>query len=153
MSEAMSEKWQEKIFLKGPRPYIWIALVGLLLYWQVIFFSFTQFDDQILILDRVQFLKNLSNFFLIFRQSVFTTLARPDSYYRPILTLSFMVNSLWGGASPYIYYLTNVIFHLAASSLLFSLLARLNYPRSLCLFFSLRPSRPVPVGCVDPGQE
>lgn len=143
MEKTSNGEWQDQIFLRGPRPYLWIIFTGILLHWQVIFFSFTQFDDKILILDRVPFFKNISNFFLIFRQSVFATLPRPDSYYRPLLTLSFMANSLWGGASPYVYYITNIAIHLAACCLLFLLLARLKYPKSSCLFFSL-------IFCVHP---
>jgi hypothetical protein len=41
----------EKIFLKGRRPYFWIVLLVFLIYFQTLFFNFTYFDDDLLILN------------------------------------------------------------------------------------------------------
>lgn len=124
----------EVLFLKTWRPYTWIILIGFLLYLKTLFFDFTYLDDNVLILDNYRFLSNLSNIFQAFKEDVF--FSRSDAYYRPILTISFILNAQIGGVSPFVYHFTNIIIHLLASCLFFLLLIKLKCKRGLALFFS-----------------
>ncbi|MFH1230981.1 MAG: tetratricopeptide repeat protein [Planctomycetota bacterium] len=125
----------EDIFLKTWHPYVWIASLGFLLYFQAVLFDFAYFDDDKLIIEPYNFLKNISNIFETFRQDVFG--AEVGIYYRPLLTISFMLDAQISGLAPWMYHLSNIIIHIIASSLLFVLLARLKYSKKLSLFFAL----------------
>ncbi|HNW44295.1 MAG TPA: tetratricopeptide repeat protein [Elusimicrobiales bacterium] len=114
-----------------------IALIGGLLYAASLHFGFTCMDDDILILDQQSFLRNAGNFFEAFRHDVFFMPQGAGSYYRPLLTLSFMLDAQFGGAGPFVYHLTNVLLHLLASVLLFRLLLKLRYRQTPAFFFAL----------------
>ncbi len=124
-----------KIFFKKSYPYLLIIAVGFLLYCHTLRFGFTYLDDNLLILDNQYFLKHLSNIITAFKEDVF--FSNSDAYYRPILTLSFMLDAQLGGASAFMYHLSNILMHLAASCLVFLVLIKLEYKRMPALFFSL----------------
>ena len=123
----------ERIFLKSWRPYLWIVLAGFLLYFKTLFYDLTYLDDNVWVLDYQWFLKNFSNSLQVFR--------RPDIvsglFYRPLLNLSFIISAQMSGSSPFAYHLTNILIHLLAASLFFSLLNKLNYSRELSFLSSL----------------
>lgn len=127
--------WEE-VFLKGWRPYAWLCAVGFVLYFQILFFDFTYFDDHTLIINNQYFIGQLSNIIQSFKEDVFR---RPygEAYYRPILTISFILDAQLGVLSPVMYHLSNIIMHLIASCLVFRFLLKLKYRKDLSLFFSL----------------
>ncbi len=127
--------WQG-VLLESWHPYAWIFFWGFLIYLQTLFFNFTYLDDNLLILKNFPFISNLSNIAEAFKKDIFL---QPfgGSYYRPLVTLSFMLDAQIGGNAPFIYHLTNVILHLLVACLLFLFLLRLRYPKELALFFSL----------------
>jgi hypothetical protein len=129
--------WLKSLFLKSWRPYAWIAFLGFALYAKTIFFDFTYLDDNVLILDNINFLSNLGNIPLVFKQEVFHILHTSASYYRPILTLSFMLDAKIGGDHAWIYHLDNVVLHLIASLLVFKTLISLKYRRSISLLAAI----------------
>ena len=114
-----------------------IALAGCLLYAASLRFGFSYMDDEILILDRLNFLSNTGNVLEAFRQDVFLQPRGTLAFYRPLLTLSFMLDAQLGGAAPFFYHLTNVLLHLAASVLVFRVLLKLKYGTAPAFFFSL----------------
>lgn len=126
------------------RPYAAIVTVGSALYFKTLFFGFTYLDDNVLILKNFHFLSSLSNLPQAFRQDVFHALHGGAAYYRPILVVSFMLDT-WLGRSggPFIYHFTNVVIHLAASCLAFLFLTKLGITRRfaflLALFFTVHP--------------
>lgn len=111
-------------------------LFSFLLYLPSLFFDFSYFDDNVLILDKLFFLKNLANFFRIFSQDVFYS-SSFGSYYRPILILSFMFDAQISGKSPFFYHLSNVLYHLIASFLLYLFLKKLKIEERIAFFVSL----------------
>ncbi len=119
------------------KPLALICLVGFLLYLPTLFFNFTYLDDNVLILDNFPFLSNLGNIFQAFRMEVFHVLHASAAYYRPLLTISFILDANLGGQAPFIYHLTNVLIHLLASCLLYTLFIKLNYQKTLAFFLSL----------------
>ncbi len=114
-----------------------IALAGCLLYAASLRFGFTYQDDDVLILERLNFLRNSGNILAAFRHDVFFQLRGIGAYYRPLLTLSFMLDARLGGAAPFVYHLTNLLLHLLASFLLFRLLIKMKYNRTPAFYFSL----------------
>jgi hypothetical protein len=131
------ESWLDRVFLKSFRPYLWLVGIGFLLYSKALFFGFSFLDDNVLILQNYGFIGDLSNFLQAFRQDVFGALQNADAYYRPLLTVSLMLDARLGGALPFIYHFSNVIIHLLAVCLLFVLLTKLEYGRGPVFFFSL----------------
>ncbi len=127
----------EKIFSKNYIPFLIIAGLGFILYFQAFFFDFSYLDDNVLVLGNQAFLANLGNIFASFSTDVFHLFNHSAFYYRPILTISFMFDYQFGGASPFMYHFTNVLLHLGAACLLFIFLKKLNYKKELSLFFSL----------------
>jgi len=138
----------ERIFLAGRRPFFWIAIVGFVIYFQVVFFGFHYFDDNAIILENFPFIKNLSNFFMPF----FEKIPPAPGYYRPLYAASFIIDAQLGGTSPVVYHLTNVFWHVIASCLVFLVISKLNYPRILAFFssliFTVHPALSLAVGVI-----
>ncbi len=102
-----------------------IAWVSFLVYLPSLFFGFTYFDDNVLVLENQNFLTNWTNFLAAFNREVFHVFGGGAGYYRPILTLSFMWDALWGGASPFMYHLTNILLHVIVSCLVYIVLGEI----------------------------
>jgi Tfp pilus assembly protein PilF len=80
---------------------------------------------------------NPSNIVTVFREEAFHALRRSPGFYRPFLMLSLMLDARLSGISSYGYHFTNVLIHLLAACLVFRLLIKLGYARTLSTFFSL----------------
>ena len=126
--------WQENI-LGGFQPYLLIAMVIFLIYFQTLFFDFSYLDDNSLILDNAGFIGNLGNFFQAFREDVFLSFA--DAYYRPIMTISLMLDAQFSGTHPFFFHFSNLAIHILAACLVFSVLAQMKYRRDVSLFLAL----------------
>lgn len=125
----MKSKWIKKILL--------IFVLGFAVYFPSLFFDFTYFDDQVLILENLSFLKKLSNFWRVFGGEVFHPYQSFGFYYRPILTLSFMIDARFSAASPFFYHFSNIIYHLIASFLLFLFLKKISKKENLSFILTL----------------
>ena len=117
-----SEKKQEspaiaKIFLFS----IIILATGISVYISTVSFDYVYCDDHVFVLDNYAFNSDLSNVLTSFKKTLGT------SFYRPILTISYIINANIGGRDPNIYHITNVIIHLLGSLLVFFTLLRLGY--------------------------
>ncbi|HAH32372.1 MAG TPA: hypothetical protein DCL44_08675 [Elusimicrobia bacterium] len=122
-------------FLNSNKPFIWICFTGFLLYFRTVFFNFSYLDDNTL-LDKFDFVSNLSNLPAFFKGDVFNS-HLGGAYYRPIITVVSMLDTLWGGKNPGAYHFTNVILHLFVCSLVFRVLVKLNYKRTVSFFYAL----------------
>lgn len=126
-----------ELFLGGARPYLLIVLIGLLLYSSAAFFGLSYLDDNILILENYGFISKLSNIAEAFKQDVFHVLHEYDAAYRPLLTVSFIIDTQLDKILGLGYHFTNIIFHLVQSCLVFLLFLKLKYSRSLAFSFAL----------------
>lgn len=108
-----------------------IVLIGLLIYFKSIFFEFVYLDDNSLILDNIEFLKNWSNLPQAFLKDVFQADHGLAAYYRPLLTVSFMIDALFSGADPTAYHVSNILIHLTAAVLVWKALLKLGYERRI----------------------
>lgn len=123
--------------IRGQRPYFCIALVGFLLYLRTLFFGYTYLDDNALILDNQNFLRQFSNIIPAFRMDVFQVLHSAAAYYRPLLTASLILDAHFGGVSPGFYHLTNLLIHLCVSCLVYRFLMSLECEKAAALFWAL----------------
>lgn len=127
----------KSFFLSGKRPYIFILSFGFLVYVRSLSFGFTYFDDNVLILDNLFFLRNINNFFKAFAIEVFHILHSSAAYYRPLLTISYMFDALISGNNPFFYHLTNLLIHLLNSVLVFIFLNKLKIKKDISFFWSV----------------
>lgn len=119
-------------------PYTLIALTCLLLYGQTTGFQFIGFDDQLLIQDNLKYLKSITNIADAFRHDVFYVpgYKGSEAYYRPVFTVSLMLDAQFGSTSA-IFHRTNILIHILACCTVFLLFTELGHKASLSLFFSL----------------
>lgn len=137
----------EPQFLQGRTPYFIIGLTVLALYFQTLFFGFTGFDDNLLILQNSYWLRQLTNVWQVFSRDAFMALgSTPATYffYRPLMILSFMFDAQWGALSAASLHFTNLTIHFTAAALLFIFLQKLRYKRELAflgaLVFAVHPA-------------
>ena len=120
---------------------LYIALAVLAVYFTAPGFHFIGFDDMEILKQRYFIIGDLSKIKLAFTTDAF--LGTNTSFYRPLQTLSFMLDALVGGPKPFIYHLTNLLLHIAGSLCVFWLLVSLGYHRLssllLALLFALHP--------------
>lgn len=117
--------WFQKTFTAGARPYLWLAALIFLLYAQSLSFGFTYLDDNELIIKNFPILKSF-NLERAFGDNVF--FSDKNSYYRPLLSISFMIDALFSGSGPYpgIFHFGNIVLHILASFALLVFLKKLG---------------------------
>jgi len=101
-----------------------VALVAFLLYLQTVRYDYTYLDDNNLVLDQQSLLSKPSSLYEVFSRSFFND--PTDQYYRPIVNLSFAVNTLIGGTRPFGFHLVNCLLHAFTCVFLLALLRRLR---------------------------
>ncbi len=116
--------------------YLIISLTGFFLYFKTLFFDLTYLDDNVLVLDNFQFIKRLGNIGAAFGRDAFLNTVN-TAYYRPLLTISFIINSQFSGNALWGYHLGNIILHLTAACLIYYFLKKLRYSPHLSLFLAL----------------
>ena len=119
------------------RPYLVLIILGVLVFGRTIWFGYTYFDDDLFILKHYSSISSISRCVAAFQIPYF------GQYYRPILAVSFTLDAQISGTSPWMYHCSNVLYHLIASCLTFSLLSRLHLSRMTAfiggVFFTINP--------------
>lgn len=111
---------------------------GFFLYLPSLFFDFSFFDDNVLILEHLGFLRNLTNIFNVFFTDVFGVYLKKEGfYYRPILTVSFMIDALISGTHPFFYHLSNILIHLLTTILVFLFFQKIKFEEKKAFYLSL----------------
>jgi tetratricopeptide (TPR) repeat protein len=118
-------------------PLIIAFCIPVLLYMQSLSFTFTYFDDDHLIVDNITFLSNFHNAPQSFLREAFVD-NKDGIFYRPLQTLSYMVDiQLSGGNNAWMYHLTNILLLGFISCLLFLLLRKFLIPLKVALLGTL----------------
>ena len=116
-----------------------ILLVSFVLYIRTIGFDLVQCDDDVMVLQEFSYNSQLSNLTKAFDRTFFVD----DVFYRPVLTISFIIDANIGGANIEIYRLTNILIHTISSLLLFVFLLKLKFSEIhsfvASLFFAVHP--------------
>ena len=111
-------------FCADERRFTVVAAVAFLLYAPTCRYDYTYLDDNNLVLDQKSFLSRPSSLYKVFGHSFFND--PTDQYYRPIVNLSFAVNTLLGGTRPFGFHLVNCLLHAFTCLLLLALLRGLR---------------------------
>jgi hypothetical protein len=126
-----------KSLTRGYFPLLWITLLGFLIYGQTLTYDYTYLDDHQIILNQLDRINTLSYIPKAFTEDAFHTPAGKGFYYRPLLTVSFVVDAVIGGGKFAWFHLTNILLHILATWCLFLLLAEMGYERVKSFLFSL----------------
>ncbi len=121
-------KWQ---------PILLIVIIGFLLYIPSLGYDYSYLDDNILIKDNFYKINNLSYITDAFKEGVFPGRAGADIYYRPLLTISFIIDAQFGNESLTSFHFTNILLHLISSCLIFLILLKLGIKKQLAWLLSL----------------
>ncbi len=122
------EEWIE-LLLSSWRPYLLLCILGLLVYGKSLFFGFVFFDDDTILINNYNLISGFNQLWKIFTSATFT-------YYRPMLIVSFLFDAQISQLSPWMYHLSNLMYHFAAVCLVFYILLFLQYPRKLSFLLS-----------------
>jgi len=151
MKEKIKSFNLSNVFLSSWHPYGWIALVGFSLFFKTLFFDIVHFDDEVWVYRYHWLLADWSNFLRIFLRHDLVT----GFLYRPVLAVTFMFDAHIYGTALWGYHLTNIIFHVVNTLLVFFLFQQLKYNRALAFSFSLiflvHPAMTLAVGWI-PGR-
>ncbi|MDR3609068.1 MAG: hypothetical protein P4L27_00725 [Ignavibacteriaceae bacterium] len=121
-----------------------IVLLPLIIYSHVIHYGFL-LDDETIIKDNIESLSDLHNISDAFMRDAFFREPQTSSYilYRPIQTVSYMIDASISGADPWMYHFTNLILHLFTCIALYYMLLFFNFSKATTflgtLIFSVHP--------------
>ncbi len=124
----------EHLFLAGWRPFAWIALLVVLVYGQTASFGFVGYDDDALITNNETLAFSIENLITVFSDDVMRD--QHGLFYRPVLSLSYMLDYAVGGKNPAVYHAANLLYHLLAVYALFALLLALGVRRAAAFLLS-----------------
>jgi tetratricopeptide (TPR) repeat protein len=120
---------------------LFIALAVVAVYFTAPSFKFIGFDDREILKQHYFIIGDISKIKLAFTTDAF--LGTNGSFYRPLQTVSFMLDALIGGPKPFIYHFTNLVLYIVGSLCVYWLLLTLSYQRLssllLALLFALHP--------------
>ncbi|MBK9096958.1 MAG: glycosyltransferase family 39 protein [bacterium] len=110
--------------------YPQIILFGLIIfsYTHNLWFDFTYIDDNLIVFDEYENINSLSKI-----PSSFVNGYLFDNYYRPIVMISFIIDTAIAGQSSVMYHLTNIILHIIVTLLLFKILLLLGIKETISL--------------------
>ncbi len=109
-----------------------IAVLGLTVYSVMLAGPFKALDDQFSIVENPT-IKSFANIGKIFRTGYFGD----QSYYRPLVALTFMAQYHVFGLNPFFYNLANLIIHLAAGIVVYFFISRIFRNRTAGFFTAL----------------
>lgn len=117
-------------------PYLLIGLFVGVVYFQTAFFGYTYLDDSRIIVDNWEIVGNISRVDEAFKRDAFLSTLGLE-FYRPIQTVSYMIDAQLGGKDAPVYHITNVIYHFLTCVAIYYLFLLLGFRREYSLIASL----------------
>jgi protein O-mannosyl-transferase len=119
----------------GKRRALILFLIGVGVYLSSLWNQFVWDDEQFIYKNR--FLDSFSYVGKIFTTNTIAGAGEISNYYRPLTTLSFLVDKQIWGLEPFWFHLNNVLLHAGAGILLYLLLKRLKIGEKVSFWISL----------------
>lgn len=116
--------------------YLLIVAVCSAVYYKCLFYGITNSDDEVMISNNLPFLRNVSNIFKVFTLDAFYQVRSID-LYRPLQSLSYIMDAQWGSNPVFNVHLTNLLLHIITCLVMFHLLELLDFRRRIALVGSL----------------
>ncbi len=120
----------------APFVYVLFFVFAFVIYGQVLGFYIGKFDEDLLISGNLSILKDFNNLKMAFTRDAFLSFLGVG-FYRPLQTVTFMIDAHFFHERGSIFYLTNMLLHAATCSALFYLLALLGNSRKSSFVFTL----------------
>ncbi|MCL2145227.1 MAG: hypothetical protein FWH43_07045 [Endomicrobia bacterium] len=124
----------QNIFNLGIFPYLFFLIIIFIVYAKSIMFGITELDDLTLVISQYEYLKDPYNIIDAFFKSVFNESA--DTFYRPLLTVSWIIDTIIGRGRLWVYHFFDIIYHFTAVCILFNILKNLNISRLKAFAFA-----------------
>lgn len=129
--------------LKFPFPQLVIIALNLIVYFSVLSFGVTRFDDNLLITNNIKNLSDFGNIGKAFQTDAFFQESGKGTFYRPLQTVTYMIDVHLSKDFTRSGHFTNLLLHILTCILVFSLLYNIGIRRQLGLFggliFGLHP--------------
>jgi protein O-mannosyl-transferase len=135
----LTKKKRKPVPVKRTKYYIYLLIliaIPLILNWRNIGYGFTTIDDSAIIDNNYGFLKDFNNVFKTFQKDNFMSDGGVN-YYRPVQTVSFMIDTQMNSDIRNVYHLSNIIYHILTVIVLFFLLLKLDISIDLSFYLSL----------------
>ena len=130
-NKSRDKKTAKKIFI-----YLaFLMIVPLILYFKVINYGFTGFDDTLLISANYNKINNLDNIPKAFTTDAFFT--NKTGFYRPLQTVSFMFDAQVNGEKAGAYHFSNLLLHLLIIASVFFLLIKVGFSNEISFLLAL----------------
>jgi len=127
--------WLRQLSSNKKLHWLILVILPLAIYCKAIFFSFVEVDDQQIILDHLDFFLHLKNIPAAFHTDCF--IQPIGMLYRPIQTVSFILDAQIGHNAPWMYHLSNIIIHIFTSLSIYYFLQFLEIKRTTAFVFAL----------------
>jgi protein O-mannosyl-transferase len=112
-----------------------LVFVPAILYFRIINFNYTNFDDSSFITDNYNLIGNIENIPKAFVTDAY--FSHKSNFYRPLQTISFMIDAQISGQNLSAYHITNLILFILIVITLFVLLQKLGVKREIGLLLAL----------------
>jgi tetratricopeptide (TPR) repeat protein len=110
--------------------YLALAAVCSAIYFRCLFFGITNADDEVMITGNIPFLRDIGNALYVFTTDAFY-LPKEIDLYRPLQSLSYILDAQWGGDVVFFAHLTNLLLHIICCLVVYRLLLRLEFRQPL----------------------
>lgn len=121
---------KDKYINKDYKILILLSAVVLLLYARTFWFGFSPMDEQWLLVRNTEFMSDWASFIKSFSIGI------QGIYYRPILLLSLLIDFKISGMDPMMFHISNTVYHILASFMLFKVLMILGTDRLKSFYLS-----------------
>jgi tetratricopeptide (TPR) repeat protein len=128
---AAQEKWETSLF-----SYFLIVVAAFAVYHSTLSYGLVAFDDDLIVAGNRPFLQSLSNLPAAFTTDAFFS-PREPTFYRPLQTVSFMLDMALRRDSVSIFHFSSLILHCLTCIALFHLLCRMRFEPLLSLIGTL----------------
>ena len=119
-----------------------LVLIPFTLYFRSVSFGFSGLDDQDIISATYKISSNQNPIKEAFAHDAFMSNSGA-AYYRPVQTLSFLLDAELGGVNPWVYHLSNLILYIITVVALFFFLKKIGFKEEisflLSMFFAINP--------------
>lgn len=122
--------WHKKSFLYS---LIFLAITGFLLYSPNLNQGLFWDDDDFIVHNRFMQNLNWENIKFIFTHNMLSQVGSSSDYYRPLLSMTFLINFAIGKLHPFIYHLTSNAIHIINGMLIFLILDAFLKKRGIAL--------------------
>jgi protein O-mannosyl-transferase len=107
---------EKKDWLKGNRPFYFLALLSFLIYLPTLWHGFSPLDERWLFLKQLDIMSDSGNLPLLYKSSI------TGMYYRPVLMNTFMFDLILGNGAAAFFHFTNMLIHAFCAVLLYRFL-------------------------------